>query len=161
MCNTCFHLIIFTVGGGLLAGSERAYEASWLEFRALCRCAHRRARGPNGAGALRPARAFIGQGDQGELTATIFPSFAISKISSTSFGNFGLHNKYPCPSSQLYLRRKWNCSVVSMPSPTTRMPRSCERAINDFTIEALSALVPISRTNEPSILMLSGESRRK
>ena len=114
---------------------------------------------PIGAGALRPARAFIGQGDQGELIATIFPSFAISKISSTSFGNFGLHNKYPCPSSQLYLRRKWNCSVVSMPSPTTRMPRSCERAINDFTIEALSALVPISRTNEPSILMLSGESR--
>jgi hypothetical protein len=52
------------------------------------------------AGALRPARAFIGQSDQGELTATIFPSFAIIKIFSTSFGNFGLHNKYPCPSSQ-------------------------------------------------------------
>ena len=50
-------------------------------------------------------------------------------------------------------------------SQCLRQPPGCQGHVkelsSDFTIEALSALVSISRTNEPSILMLSGESCRK
>ena len=48
-----------------------------------------------------------------------------------------------------------------MPSATTLMERSRQRLISDFTIDLQSASVANSRTNEPSILMLSGESFRR
>ena len=47
---------------------------------------------------------------------------------------------------------------VSMPSATTLMERSRERLITDLTMDLEPTLVTSSRTNEPSILMLSGES---
>ena len=45
-----------------------------------------------------------------------------------------------------------------MPSATTLMERSRERKITDLTMDLEPALVTNSRTNEPSILMLSGKS---